>query len=247
LNKKFIFGINPVEEALDRQKTIDKVFVSADSRNPRISALLARLREAGIPYSKVPAGKLTQMVSNPNHQGLVATYAPVSFQSWEELVTAAFEAGRDPFLLVLDGITDVRNFGAILRTAACAGVDAVVVPARGGAAIGMDSIKTSAGAVFKVPVCRVEHMSNAVQKMKESGLSIAGATEKGQDNLFEVRLTGPMALVLGSEEKGMHPEIIALCDRQLRIPMPGVFDSLNVSVAGGILLFEVLRQRSLQA
>jgi len=221
--------------------------VSADSRNPRISTILTRLRELGIPYSKVPAGKLTQMVSNPNHQGLVATYAPVSFQSWEELVAMAFEAGRDPFLLVLDGITDVRNFGAILRTAACAGVDAVVVPARGGAAIGMDSIKTSAGAVFKIPVCRVEHMTNAVQQMKASGLNIAGASEKGQDNLYTANLSGPIALVLGSEEKGLHPEIAALCDKQLRIPMPGEFDSLNVSVAGGILLFEVLRQRGVQA
>lgn len=247
LKKKFIFGIHPVEEALIKGQTLDKIWIDSGARNAKISALIPAIKEAGIPFVKAPAEKLTFLVSNPNHQGIVAAISPIAFQSWEEIVTRCFEAGKDPLLLVLDGITDVRNFGAILRTAACAGADAVIVPAKGSAAVGQDVVTTSSGAVFRIPVCRVDHLQQTVKALREHGLRIASATEKGKELLFDSALGGPLAIIMGNEEKGVDASLLQLSDTRVAIPMPGGFDSLNVSVATGIFLFEVLRQRGLNA
>lgn len=244
MKKKFIFGIHPIEEALRKDQTLDKVWVSIDSKNPKIRPILEALKAQGIPYSKAPQEKLTTLVSNPNHQGIVASLSPVAFQSWEEVVTACYERGEDPLLLVLDGITDVRNFGAIVRSAACAGVHAVIVPLKGAAAIGMDSVNTSAGAVFRVPICREANLTIALQRLKEHGLKVAVATEKGSENLFGTRLSGPLAIVMGNEETGPDQNLVLSADWKIAIPMPGGFDSLNVSVAAGIIIFEILRQRT---
>ncbi len=244
MSKKFIFGVHPIEEALRKDQTLDKVWISTDTRNPKFRPIIDKLIELGIPFVKAPQEKLTTLVSNPNHQGIVAALSPVSFQSWEEIVTGCYERGEDPLLLVLDGITDVRNFGAIVRSAACAGVHAVVVPMRGAAAIGMDSVKTSAGAVFRVPICREAHLINAVQRMRDHGLRLAVATEKGESKMYDTALNGPLVLVMGSEETGPDPAMLRLADSRVSIPMAGDFDSLNVSVAAGVILFEILRQRT---
>jgi 23S rRNA (guanosine2251-2'-O)-methyltransferase len=246
LKKKFIFGIHPVEEALAKGQTLDKIWIDSGARNPKISSLIPAIKEAGIPFVKAPAEKLTFLVSNPNHQGIVAAISPIAFQGWEEIVTRCFEAGKDPLLLVLDGITDVRNFGAILRSAACAGADAVIIPAKGSAAVGQDVVTTSSGAVFRIPVCRVEQLVQTVRQLREHGLRIVAATEKGKESLFQSRLDGPLAVIMGNEEKGVEPALLQLSDIRASIPMPGGFDSLNVSVATGIFLFEVLRQRGLE-
>jgi 23S rRNA (guanosine2251-2'-O)-methyltransferase len=181
--------------------------------------------------------------SRINHQGLVAFLSPVDFQPIEEVLQRVYERGEDPFLLILDRITDVRNFGAICRTAECAGVHAVIVPARGSARIGGDAVKTSAGALMHIPVCRSMNLKDTLQYLKDAGIRIAGASEKGKDKLFDAELGGPMGILMGSEETGISPEYLKKCDTLLSIPMQGETSSLNVSVAAGIMIYEVLRQR----
>jgi 23S rRNA (guanosine2251-2'-O)-methyltransferase len=201
------------------------------------------LAELDIPVSYVPKEKLMQY-SRINHQGLVAFLSPVDFQPIDEVLQRVFEQGEDPFLLILDRITDVRNFGAICRTAECAGVHAVIVPARGSARIGGDAVKTSAGALMHIPVCRSMNLKDTLQFLKDSGMRIVGASEKGNAQLFEAELSGPLGIIMGSEETGISPEYLKKCDAMLNIPMRGETSSLNVSVAAGIMLYEVVRQRA---
>jgi 23S rRNA (guanosine2251-2'-O)-methyltransferase len=238
-----IFGIHPVMEALRAGKEIDKVLLQSGAASPQITDLKRQLAELDIPVSYVPKEKLMQY-SRINHQGLVAFLSPVDFQPIDEVLQRVFEQGEDPFLLILDRITDVRNFGAICRTAECAGVHAVIVPARGSARIGGDAVKTSAGALMHIPVCRSMNLKDTLQFLKDSGMRIVGASEKGNAQLFEAELSGPLGIIMGSEETGISPEYLKKCDAMLNIPMRGETSSLNVSVAAGIMLYEVVRQRA---
>jgi 23S rRNA (guanosine2251-2'-O)-methyltransferase len=237
-----IFGIHPVLEALRAGKEIDKVLIQSGAATLQLSELKRQLTELDIPMSYVPKEKLMQY-SRINHQGLVAFLSPVDFSPLEEVLQQVYERGDDPFLLILDRVTDVRNFGAICRTAECVGVHAVIVPTRGSARIGGDAVKTSAGALMHIPVCRSMNLKDTLQYLKDSGIRLVAASEKGKTQLFQTDLAGPVGIIMGSEETGISPEYLKKCDEVLSIPMLGETSSLNVSVAAGVMLYEVLRQR----
>lgn len=232
-------------EALEAGKPVDKVWIQEGQLTGQLKDILSKLHERRIVWKQVPTAKLNTLVGG-NHQGIVIAISAVEFAKIEDVVAEAFEKGLDPFVLVLDGITDVRNFGAIARTAACAGIHAIVVPETGSSAINSDAVKTSAGALLKIPVCRTRSLHHTVKMLKNSGLKIAGATEKGEDNFYTADFTGPLAVIMGSEEYGLSADTWKLCDILFKIPMSkfGV-GSLNVSVATGVALYEALRQRLL--
>jgi 23S rRNA (guanosine2251-2'-O)-methyltransferase len=240
----FIFGIRAVIEAVDAGKDIDKVLIKRGLKGDLFKELLQTLNQNQVPFQYVPEEKLNR-VSTKNHQGVIAMVSPITFSDFEEIIARVFEQGEVPFLLALDEISDVRNFGAIVRTAECAGVHAIVIPEKGSARIGSDAVKTSAGALFKVPICRVSHMKKALQYMQQSGILVCGATEKATENYYQTNFTGPVCVVMGSEDIGMSPEVLRTCDVLLRIPILGTIQSLNVSVAASVLLYDVVRQRLL--
>jgi 23S rRNA (guanosine2251-2'-O)-methyltransferase len=240
---EFIFGIHPLEEALEKGKEIDKVLMQHGLHSPQISAIKKQLEALGIPLQAVPKEKLNALTRKA-HQGLIAFLSPVEFQPLEEVLQRVFEQGRDPFLMVLDRVTDVRNFGAICRSAECAGSDAIIIPARGSARIGGDAVKTSAGALMHLPVIRSMNLKDTLEYLKNSGIRIAGASEKAKNVLYDTDLSGPICILMGSEETGISPEYLKKCDELVKIPMLGQTESLNVSVAAGLVLYEVVRQRS---
>ncbi len=243
-NDLLLYGVHPVLEALDTGKIIEKVMVQRGLNPETLQKLLPKLKRAEIPFQFVPKAKLDR-VTGKNHQGVIGFISPVEFQDLEWLVPSIYERGEVPFILILDRITDVRNFGAICRSAECAGVHAVVIPLKGAAQINEDAIKTSAGAILRIPVCRAASLQQVVEYLNESGLDTVACTEKGKDVYFETDLNGPLALIMGSEEDGISRNIMEAVNKSVSIPMPGKTESLNVSVATGILLFESLRQRKL--
>jgi 23S rRNA (guanosine2251-2'-O)-methyltransferase len=190
----------------------------------------------------VPLEKINRL-TRKNHQGVFAFISPIDFHNIEDIIPALFEEGKNPLILVLDRITDVRNFGAIARTAECAGVDTILIPEQNAAAINADAIKTSAGALHKVTVCRTWNLKLALQYLKDSGIQLIGCTEKTQDNMYKPDYTPPTAIIMGSEEDGVSPEFLKMCDARAKIPMSGKIASLNVSVATGVILYEAIRQR----
>jgi len=194
----------------------------------------------------VPIEKLNK-ITTKNHQGVVAFISAVTYQRIEDIIPTIYEEGRMPFIVVLDGVTDVRNFGAIARTCECAGVDAIVIPTKGGAAINADAVKTSAGALLSIPVCREANLTNVLKFLASSGIKIVAATEKASMNYTESSMTEPIAIVMGSEDEGVAPEHLRICDDMIRIPLLGSIDSLNVSVAAGVLIYEAVRQRQINA
>lgn len=240
--KEMIFGIRAVIEAIDAGKTLDKILLRRDMSSSLARELMEKLEGLPTPVQKVPVEKLNQF-TDKNHQGVIAFLSPIEFGDIEMLVPRLFEEGKTPFLVVLDGVTDVRNFGAIARTCACAGVDALIVPARGGAAINGDAVKTSAGALHSLPVCKVENMQNALRFLRDSGLQLVAATEHADQLYTEADMRGPLAIIMGAEDKGIYPANLELCDTKVKLPMHGTIESLNVSVAAGIFIYEVLRQR----
>lgn len=241
--KEMIFGIRAVIEAIDAGKVLDKVLLRRDMSSAIGRELLSKLEGTSTPIQKVPVEKLNQF-TDKNHQGVIAFLSPIEFCPLDNLVQSLFDEGKVPFLMVLDGITDVRNFGAIARTCVCAGVDALVIGARGGVAINGDAIKASAGALHTLPVCKVDNMQNALRYLRDSGLSVVAATEHTDKNYTEADMTVPLAIVMGNEEKGIYEENLKLCNEKVRIPMSGTIESLNVSVAAGIFIYEVVRQRN---
>lgn len=240
--KEMIFGTRAVIEAIQAGNEIEKILIRRDMTNDLSRALHAALEGKVVPIQKVPADKLNLLTSK-NHQGVIAFISPVSFQRLEDVIPFLYEEGREPFVVVLDGVTDVRNFGAIARTCECAGVDAIVIPAKGGAAINADAIKTSAGALMNIAVCREENMWEALRFLSDSGLKLVAATEKAKENYTDASYKEPVALVMGSEEEGIAPEHLKLCNSLVKIPVLGKIESLNVSVAAGVLIYEVVRQR----
>ncbi|MBQ9340566.1 MAG: 23S rRNA (guanosine(2251)-2'-O)-methyltransferase RlmB [Paludibacteraceae bacterium] len=240
--KEMLFGIRAVMEAVDAGKTLDKVLLRRDMTSALARELMQKLAGTTTPVQKVPVEKLNRF-TDKNHQGVIAFLSPVEFQDITNLVPMLFEEGKTPFLLVLDGITDVRNFGAIARTALCAGVDAIIVPARGGAAVNGDAVKTSAGALHTLPICKVENMQNTLRFLNESGIMTVAATEHTDDIYTNLDYRGPVAIVMGSEDKGIYPANLDLCQQKAKLPMSGPLESLNVSVAAGVFCYEVVRQR----
>ena len=238
-----IFGIRPIIEAIESGKTIDKLFIQKGLHNDLFAELWKLVRLKRINYKHVPLEKINRL-TRKNHQGVFAFISPVDFHKIEDVIPTLFEAGKNPLILVLDRITDVRNFGAICRTAECAGVDAVLIPEQNAAAINADAIKTSAGALHKIILCRTWNLKLALQFLQESGIQLIGCTEKTQDNMYEPDYSIPTAIIMGSEEDGVSAEFLKMCDAKAKIPMSGKIASLNVSVATGVILYEAIRQRN---
>lgn len=242
---EMIFGIRAVMEALDAGKTVDKILIRRDLSSALAREMLMRLEGTATPIQRVPAEKLSQYTDR-NHQGVIAFLSPIDFYRIETLIPQLYEEGKVPFVVVLDGVTDMRNFGAIARTCSCAGVDAIVVPARGGAAINGDAVKTSAGALHTLPVCKVEQMQKAITFLKESGLKIVAATEHTDKLYTDVDMTCPVAIIMGSEDLGIYEQNLKLADDRVKIPLSGSIESLNVSVAAGVMIYEAVRQRAVK-
>jgi len=241
--KEMIFGIRAVIEAAEAGKDIDKVLVKRGLQGNLFKELQQVLRTHEIPLQKVPVERLNR-ITQKNHQGVIAYMSPITYQRLDQLVPLLYEKGRNPFILVLDGITDVRNFGAIARTCEVAGVDAIVIPARGSVSVNADAIKTSAGALLRIPVCREKNLKEAIVFLKNSGIKVVVADEKAEKNYTESDFLLPTAIVMGAEDKGVSIEILRICDEWIGIPQFGTIGSLNVSVAAGILIYEVIRQRN---
>jgi 23S rRNA (guanosine2251-2'-O)-methyltransferase len=240
----YIFGIRPVIEAIKAGKQIDRLLVRQGLQGSLYHDLMIEVRNHNIVYQIVPLERI-ELLTRKNHQGVLAWLALIEYQSITNLLPMVFDKGEDPLILVLDGVSDVRNFGAIVRTADCMGAHAVVIPEKGSARITADAVKASAGALHSFPVCREKSIVKSVEFLKESGLKIVTASEKSAVNVSQAALTGPSALILGSEDAGISRELLSLSDLQVKIPMAGQIASLNVSVAAGIFLFEIQRQRSL--
>jgi len=243
-SNQMVFGIRAVVEAIRSGKEIESIYLQRGIGGGLLSELRELLIEYQITAQQVPVEKLNRLTAK-NHQGVVAFISPIVYQKIEDIIPQVFEAGKVPLILVLDAITDVRNMGAIARTAECAGVDAIVVPAKGSAQINPDAIKTSAGALFKIPVCRHDNFIQTVKYLQESGLQLVCCTEKTKENIYTPDYTVPTVIIMGSEEDGVRNEIIRIADHLAKIPMYGEIESLNVSVATGIILYEAVRQREI--
>jgi len=241
----FIMGLRPVEEAVEAGRNIERILIRKGLQGEQFNAVLNLVRAAGIPYQFVPVEKLNR-VTRKNHQGIIAITALLTYLPLEEVVAQVFESGRDPLVVIIDGVTDVRNMGAIARSAEAAGADAILIPEKGSAQINPDAMKTSAGALSIIPVCRTVDLIRSVKYLKSAGLKVTGATEKTDLLFYEADFRSPMALVMGSEDTGISPALLDLCDQEVRIPMLGKIASLNVSAAAAVLLFEAVRQRSLK-
>ena len=242
--KEFIFGMHPVMEAIKGGRQIDRVLVRQGLRGTQYHELMQMINELAVPWQVVPLEKL-DYITRKNHQGVIAWLSAIEFQNIENIVPRIFEEGREPLLLMLDSVSDVRNFGAIVRSALCFGAHAVIIPEKNSARISADAVKASAGALSTFPVCRVRSLARCLTYLRESGIRAIAATEKGEKELNRVSLTGPTVILLGSEEKGIGRELLQSSDEQVSIPITGTIGSLNVSVSAGILLYEVNRQRSL--
>ncbi|WP_121811830.1 23S rRNA (guanosine(2251)-2'-O)-methyltransferase RlmB [Mucilaginibacter kameinonensis] len=242
-SNQMVFGIRAVVEAIRSGKEIEALFIQRGISGGLIQELKELMNEYQITAQQVPVEKLNR-ITQKNHQGVIAVISPIVYQKIENIIPEVFEKGETPLILVLDSITDVRNMGAIARTAECAGVHAIVIPAKGSAQINPDAIKTSAGALYKIPVCRHDNFMQTVRFLQESGLQLVCCTEKTQDNIYNPDYTVPTAIVMGSEEDGIRNEIIRISDHLAKIPMFGEIESLNVSVSTGIILYEAIRQRT---
>lgn len=236
-----IYGTRAVIEAILAGKDIDKVMIQSGLSNDLVKELIAVARNNNVPTVFVPPEKLKRL-STKNHQGVICLLSTISFASVDNLIFKAYQEGREPFFLILDRITDVRNFGAIVRTAECAGLDGIIIAEKGNAPITGDAMKTSAGALNHVPVCREKDIKKTMTLLRENGIRIIACTEKTQRSIYSLNLTGPVALIMGSEEDGISDALLRDADELARIPLKGKIESLNVSVAAGVALYEVLRQ-----
>lgn len=237
-----VFGIRAVIEAIESGKQVDKVLMKKDLGGELARELLSVTREYNVPVQRVPVERINK-VTRKNHQGVIAFMAAVDYYHVDDIVPALYDEGINPLVVVLDGVTDVRNFGAIARTCECAGVNCIVIPERNSVSVNADAVKTSAGALNYLPVCRERNLVKAVQYLRDSGFKVMGASEKTDLNYTKADFTGPVAIVLGAEGTGISTDVLKLCDTLVAIPEFGQINSLNVSVAGGIMIYEVVRQR----
>lgn len=238
----YIFGIHSVMEAINSGKEIERILIRKGLQSELYHKLMDLVHQFNIPMQIVPVEKIDR-VTRKNHQGVLAFISPITYSNIEEIVPRLFEEGKNPLILVLDQVTDVRNFGAIARSAEVAGVDAIIIPDKGAAQINSDAIKTSAGALHIIPVCRVKSLSLVLKFLKNSGLKIVAATEKSQKFYNEVNMKDPLAIIMGSEDLGIEASLLKAADEWIKIPQYGQIGSLNVSVAAGILIYEAIRQR----
>lgn len=238
----YIYGIRAIIEAIEAGKEIDKIFLAKDLHGELASQLIELARKMKIVMQRVPIERINR-ITRKNHQGALALISAVTYYRLDHLVPELYEAGLLPFIVILDGITDVRNFGAIARTCECAGVDAIVIPEHGSVSVGGDAIKTSAGALHHIPVCRVSSIAWAVRFLKDNGYNTVAVTEKADMAYVKGDYTSPVALVMGAEDKGISDNVIRECNTSVGIPMFGNIGSLNVSVAAGVMIYEVVRQR----
>ena len=237
-----LYGLRAILEAIEADKSIDKIFLQKGLRGELFAELEKKIRKKGLNFSYVPVEKLNRLTPS-NHQGAVAQISPISFYDLDGLVTAVKETKKHPLFLVLDQLSDVRNFGAIIRTAECTGVDGIIIQKKGSAPINGDTIKTSAGAVFNIPICKVDHIKDALYYFQASDIKIIAATEKTDNSLYITDFTKGCAIVMGSEGKGISPSVLKIVDAKAKLPMFGNIASLNVSVACGVFLYEAVRQR----
>ena len=242
--EELVYGIQPVLELIESDKEIEKILVQKDSKNEKITEAVRLASARKIPVQKVPVWKFNKLTKK-NHQGVVAYISPISYASLDHIISELYSEGKNPLILLLDRITDVRNFGAIARAAECAGVNALVIPSKGSALIGSDAIRTSAGALNHIPVCRATSLIGTMKFLKDSGLQVVSCTEKAQHTIYEVDFNVPTAIIMGSEEDGISDDLMQKSSVLASIPMKGKIGSLNVSVASGIILFEANRQRLL--
>ena len=238
-----IFGLRPVIEAIKAGKQIDRLLIKQGLQGALYHELMTEVKKQNIVFQIVPEERI-ELVTRKNHQGVLAWLSVIEYQAISNLLPLIFEKGEDPLIVALDGVSDVRNFGAIVRTAECLGTHAVVIPEKGSARITADAVKASAGALLTLPVCREKSIVRSIEYLKESGLKVFSASEDRGKAASEAQLTGPAVLIMGSEDKGISRELTALSDQIVKIPMTGTIGSLNVSVAAGILLYEIVRQRS---
>lgn len=239
-----IYGLRPVIEALESDTHIDCVYIQNGLVGPLSSTLKSRIREKGIPFRFVPVEKLNRLAKG-NHQGVVALISPIVYRQALDLIPKLMEEEKSPFLLMLDHVTDVRNFGAIARTAECAGIDGVIIPSHGSAQVTDDAVKTSSGALLRLPVCREDNLKTCLNLARQCGMQVVAATEKGATDYLTVDYRKPTLLIMGAEESGVSPELIKLADARAKLPILGQVESLNVSVAAAVFMYEALRQRGL--
>lgn len=237
-----IFGIRAIIEGIQSGVAIDKVFIQSDTQGDLMKELLKVMKQKSVNFSYVPVEKLNRLTPN-NHQGAVATISPIAFHDLELLIDKVVESGETPFFLLLDQLSDARNFGAIIRTAECTGVHGIIVQKQGSAPVNGDTVKTSAGAVFNVPICKVEHIKDAIYLLQSSGIKTVAATEKTEQNIYDISLKEGVAIIMGSEDRGINPSVLKIVDEKGKLPMFGSIGSLNVSVACGAFLYETVRQR----
>lgn len=238
-----IFGIRAIIEAIQAGAAIDKVFIQKEVSGELMKDLMKVMKRANVNFSYVPVEKLNRLTSN-NHQGAVASISPIAFHDLESLITAVTDSGKMPMFLILDQLSDARNFGAIIRTAECTGVNGIIVQKAGSAPVNGDTVKTSAGAVFNVPICKVEHIKDAIFILQGSGIKTVAATEKTESSIYDINFNEPVGIIMGSEDRGINPSVLKIVDEKAKLPMFGTIGSLNVSVACGAFLYEAVRQRT---
>jgi 23S rRNA (guanosine2251-2'-O)-methyltransferase len=241
--KEMMFGTRAVIEAIKAGRDIEKIFIQAGLNNDLAKELITLAKSRGVPFTFVPLPKLNSL-STKNHQGVICMLSAVQFATLENIIDKIYSEGREPFFLILDRITDVRNFGAIARTVECAGLDGIIIGESGNAPITGDAMKTSAGALSYLPVCRTSNMKKTIQYLKESGIQVIACTEKSDKTIYQLDFKSPVALIVGSEEDGISNQLLKEADHVVKIPMRGKIESLNVSVATGIAIYEVLRQKN---
>lgn len=240
--EELIFGVRPVLEAIEAGKQIDRIFIRQGAETPHIAKIVALCSQNDIVAQFVPVEKLNRLTRN-NHQGVVAQVSPVEYYEIEDILERMEGNGKTPLIVLMDSITDIRNFGAIARSAECAGADALIMPKKNSAPVNGDAVKSSAGALSIIPICRVGSIRNTLKMLSERGMTLVAATEKSDVAVYDADLTKPMVLIMGSEDKGISREVLKMCDVTVSIPMIGKTESLNVSAAAAVLLFEALRQR----
>ncbi len=238
-----VYGLRPVIEAIEADKQIDKIYLRKGSDAPLLQQLRELARQHKVQTQEVPVEKLNRLTKNANHQGVVAQAAAIEYADIAEVVTAVEQRGEVPLIVVFDGVTDVRNFGGVARSAECAGAHALIMPVKNSAPVNADAIKSSAGALNRIPVCRVGSVRNTLRYLQERGIQVVAASEKADKTMYDANLKKPTALVLGSEDAGISKEVLKMCDQQLAIPLCGTIESLNVAAAAAVLLFEAVRQR----
>ena len=237
-----IFGARAVIEAIQAGKEIEKILIKKDIKSELSRELFAAVKDTLIPVQRVPVERINR-ITKKNHQGVIAFISPITYERTENLVPFLFEQGKNPMMIMLDGVTDVRNFGAIARTCECAGVDAIIIPSKNSVSVNADAIKTSAGALHTLPVCRENNLTETIRFLKDSGFKIIAATEKGDYDYTKANYKDPVCIIMGAEDTGVPYEHLALCDEWVKIPLFGNIESLNVSVAAGILIYESVKQR----